>query len=251
MRRASLLAVVTAVLLVLAPTAAVAAWHSSGSGNTSASATSVNQGNAPSTTRNAGAVSLSWTASTLTNGAAVGRYDVLRHVGASTTTVCSGVTVTSCSDSSPFSGAVSYGVVPRIGANWVGAESSLTSFTYAVDTTTTLGTSGTPSVVGQTVTYTATVAATSGTATPTGAVTFKDGASNVSCTGANPATLNGSGVATCALAYSATGNHSITADFPGSTGFNSSGSTVTTQAVNKIATTTALVSDVAPNSRAG
>ena len=54
------------------------------------------------------------------------------------------------------------------------ATSAADRFTYA-GTTTTLASSVNPSSVGQAVTFTATVASTSGSRTPTGTVTFKDG----------------------------------------------------------------------------
>ncbi len=127
----ALVAVTTAVVLGVA-FAAHAAWSSSGTAPGSTVATSVNTANAPAATRGASTVGLSWVASTLASGAPVGRYDVLRHSGATTTTVCSGVPATSCTDLTPLPGAVTYGVIARIGANWVGAESPLTPFTFDV-----------------------------------------------------------------------------------------------------------------------
>ena len=68
-----------------------------------------------------------------------------------------------------------------------------------------------PTVVGQTVTFTAAVSANGpGSGTPTGIVTFKDGATTLG-TGA----LNGSGIATFPTAALTSGPHNITAIYPG------------------------------------
>jgi CSLREA domain-containing protein len=118
-------------------------------------------------------------------------------------------------------------------------------------TTTTIGSSKNPSNVNETVTYTATVASTSGfTGPPTGIVTFRDGAplgSVITCSGGNQ-TLNGSGVATCQVTYADTvgSPHTINAYYPGDTNFTSSNSegapvtqTVNTCVGNAVVTSTA------------
>jgi Bacterial Ig-like domain (group 3) len=88
-----------------------------------------------------------------------------------------------------------------------------------------------PSVVGQSTTLTATVTAVApGAGTPSGTVTFKDGATVITgCT--NPATLDGSGVASCATAALSTGTRSITAVYAGDGNFTTSTSTTVTQTV--------------------
>jgi hypothetical protein len=126
------LAVIVGLALALIGTVAVAAWLSSGTATATATATTVNQANAPTATRGAGSVGLTWAASTLANSAPVGGYRVVRHVGSSTSDLC---TVTlpaalTCTDSAPTATAASYGVIATIGANWEGPESSLTPFTY-------------------------------------------------------------------------------------------------------------------------
>jgi hypothetical protein len=127
-----LLAVIAGLAIALIGTVAVAAWLSSGDGNGTATATTVNQANAPTATRGSGSVGLTWTASALANNAPVGGYRVVRHVGSSTSDVC---TVTlpaalTCTDNGPIATAVSYGVIATIGTHWQGPESSLTAFTY-------------------------------------------------------------------------------------------------------------------------
>ncbi len=85
-------------------------------------------------------------------------------------------------------------------------------------------------------TYTATVDATSGSATPAGSVEFTEGGSPVSCSGGSTS-LSGVGEATCEVAYSTAGSHTITATYPGSAGFDAS-SDVLEQTVNLAAPTT-------------
>jgi hypothetical protein len=125
-----LLAVLVGLALALAGTMAVAAWLSTGSAGATASATSVNKANAPAATPVSGTVSLSWTASTLTSGAPVGGYRVLRHHGSDAPVEVCITTSPSCVDTLPLPGAVQYGVVATVGTQWTGPESDLTSFTF-------------------------------------------------------------------------------------------------------------------------
>jgi MYXO-CTERM domain-containing protein len=104
-------------------------------------------------------------------------------------------------------------------------------------TTTTLASSANPSVSGQTVTLTATVAA--GGVTPSGSVTFKDGSTML---GTGPVNLDGSGVATLNIASLAVGTHALTASYGGTANFVASTSASLSQTVNKAGTTTALTS---------
>ncbi|HEV8000773.1 MAG TPA: Ig-like domain repeat protein, partial [Planctomycetaceae bacterium] len=109
-------------------------------------------------------------------------------------------------------------------------------------TNTTVTSSVNPSVYGQKVTFTATVAAVVGSTKPTGTVTFKDGTTVL-----GSATLNNQGVAnftTSAFAL-AVGGNSITANYAGSTQFAGSGSTTLTQTVNQDTTTATLKSSLA------
>ncbi len=108
-------------------------------------------------------------------------------------------------------------------------------------TTTTLGASPNPTVYGQSVTLTATVAPVSGTGTPTGTVTFKDGATTL---GSSP--LN-TGSATFPTSSLAVGSHSITAAYSGDAAFGGSTSSPSTQNVNQAATTTSVTSSVNPS----
>jgi Big-like domain-containing protein len=113
-------------------------------------------------------------------------------------------------------------------------------------TTTTLTSSANPSATGAPVTFTATVAAVSpGSGTPTGTVTFKDGATIIG----SPATLT-AGVATVSTStLTASGSpHSITAVYSGDTNFTTSTSSVLSQVVNQATTTRlALTSGTTPS----
>ncbi len=95
-------------------------------------------------------------------------------------------------------------------------------------TTTTLGSSLNPSFVGQSVTFTATVSTTLG-GTPTGTVTFLDGATPLGTGG-----LNSSGVATYSTSTLALGAQSITASYGGDANDATSTSQVVNQTVSAV-----------------
>lgn len=106
-------------------------------------------------------------------------------------------------------------------------------------TTTALTSSLNPSGLGQSVTFTVTVTAPSGT--PTGMVTFKDGGTTLG-TG-----LLAGGVATFTTAALSAGSHSITAVYAGDANNAGSTSAAVTQAVNQSATTTVVTSSQNPS----
>jgi hypothetical protein len=108
-----------------------------------------------------------------------------------------------------------------------------------------------PATFGQPVTLTATVQDLSGTAVPTGVVTFYDGTAQLGTgelagTGSPP----GSGAATLVTASLSPGAHTLTAAYAGSAGFSPSTSGPVTVAVNRAPTATSIVSSANP-SRAG
>lgn len=107
-------------------------------------------------------------------------------------------------------------------------------------TTTTVSSSPNPSVFGQPVTFTATV---TGAGTPTGSVTFTEGATVL----ASGIAVGGTGQASFSSAALAAGSHTITASFTGTNGWaNSSGSdSAAPQVVSKDATTSQLTSSAA------
>jgi uncharacterized repeat protein (TIGR01451 family)/outer membrane autotransporter protein len=107
--------------------------------------------------------------------------------------------------------------------NATSASSSVTVTVGLLTTSISLSSSANPSAAGQPVTFTARV--TGGSGTPAGSVTFNDGGAVIG-TGTLAA-----GVATFTTASLATGTHSITAHFPGTSGFAASTSNTLTQTV--------------------
>jgi len=120
------------------------------------------------------------------------------------------------------------------------ASAMLTQAVGVTTTTTTLISSANPSAAGQSVTFTASVTSSAGT--PTGTVTFLDGAATL-------ATVNlVAGVATYTTSTLSVGSHSITASYSGTGTFAASSTpTPLTQSVGVTATTTALVSSANPS----
>jgi hypothetical protein len=119
----------------------------------------------------------------------------------------------------------------------------VTQVVNQASTTTTLA-STTPSVFGESVTFTATVAAVSpGAGTATGTVQFRVDGQPIG----TPVSLV-SGVATFSTSSLAVGSgYSITAVYAGDSSFLTSTSTPVSQVVNKASTTTALASSVNPS----
>lgn len=112
------------------------------------------------------------------------------------------------------------------------------SATTKVATTTSESAPSTQLTSGQAVTFTATVAPKSGSAAPTGVVTFTDGATQVGA-----GTLNSSGTTTFVDAALSVGSHSISAIYSGDANFSTSTSaavSVTVSAPAKIATATSI-----------
>lgn len=97
-----------------------------------------------------------------------------------------------------------------------------------------LTSSANPSNYGQSVTFTATV--TGPGITPTGTVTFYDGAATI-----GTGTVNASGIATFATSALAGGSHTITAQYGGDSQYSAITSTALTQIVNKIGATLTIV----------
>ena len=114
-------------------------------------------------------------------------------------------------------------------------------------TTTVVVASVNPSVSGQSVTYTATVSAVAPAAgTRTGTMAFEDG--GVVIAGCGAKAVAAGGTATCAIAYTGPGTHTITAIYSGDGNFNDSTSAVLTDTVNPGATAVALSSSANPSS---
>jgi co-chaperonin GroES (HSP10) len=124
-----------------------------------------------------------------------------------------------------------------------GASSALTQQVDKTDATTALTSSSSPSTYGQSVDFTATVSAVSpGGGTPDGTVTFKDDGVAI-----GTGVLNGSGQATLNISSLAVGSHFITAEYSGSSSYNSSISNYIIFQVNAANTSTALASSGSPS----
>jgi len=128
--------------------------------------------------------------------------------------------------------------------SYLGSTSSaLLQTVNQAGTTTALGSSSSTSAFGQQVTFTATVQPSTGSGTPTGNVTFKDGGATV-----GTSALNGSGVATFSTSSLSVGSHSITAQYNGDSNYSGSTSPPFTQMVTgKINTITTLTSSPNPS----
>ena len=126
---------------------------------------------------------------------------------------------------------------------------TLTQSVNKVGTTTAIVSSANPSLVGQTVTYTATVTESPpGTGTPTGSVEFFDSGAPISTCTAQSLSATSTDTATCKVPYSVSGSHTITAQYLGSSAFSASAvSGPLTQSVNKVGTTTAIASSANPS----
>ncbi len=125
--------------------------------------------------------------------------------------------------------------------NFKTSSGTLTQTVNQDSTTTSIGSSANPSVYGQSVTFTATVAATApGSGIPTGTVTFTDGTTTL-----GTVTLSG-GTASYSTAKLATASHSITATYNGSGSFVTSSGSLS-QTVNQDATTSSVASSLNPS----
>jgi hypothetical protein len=127
-------------------------------------------------------------------------------------------------------------------ANFSGSTSAALAQTVnQASATTAVASSLNPSTFGQTVTFTASVQSLSG-GTPTGNVTFFDGAISL-----GSVNLSGSS-AQLSLASLSLGSHSITAKYNGDSNYTASTSAAVTQSVSQSGSSTALVSNANPSS---
>ncbi|MBF0488033.1 MAG: Ig-like domain repeat protein [Nitrospirae bacterium] len=117
-------------------------------------------------------------------------------------------------------------------------SSALSQVVNAATSATSVSSSLNPSTYGSSVTFTASVTGQS----PTGTVTFKDGAATL-----GTASLNSSGQATYSTSSLSVGTHSITAGYSGDTRNSASSSGALNQAVNTVTAATTLSSSVNPS----
>ena len=126
-------------------------------------------------------------------------------------------------------------------------SATLTQTVTTATVTVSLTSSNDPSLVGQSVTFTATVTPPSGNSLkPSGTVTFYDGSTSL-----GTGTINTSGQATFATSALSAGSHSITAKYAGDSNFNTATSPVLTQTVNAAATATVTLTSSSSTSEAG
>jgi len=125
-------------------------------------------------------------------------------------------------------------------ANFSGSSSSLNQTVSQASTTLAIGSSVNPSGVGQSVTLTATVAASNGSQV-TGTITFQDGSTTL---GTASISGNAASLTTSSLAA---GTHSISSAYGGNSNFTGSNSNTVSQVVNKATTTTTLASSTNPS----
>jgi hypothetical protein len=104
--------------------------------------------------------------------------------------------------------------------------------------TTTVTSSANPATVGQAVTFTASVSAASGTATPGGTVTFLDGTNTL-----GTANVGANGQAAFTTSALTTGTHTIIANYSGDQNFQASSGSLT-QTINAATTTAATTTTV-------
>jgi hypothetical protein len=142
-----------------------------------------------------------------------------------------------------YSAAGAHSVVAGYGgdSNYQGSSSTPMAETVSpASTTTGLGVDHSPALVGQAVTYTATV-----TPVPDGGtVAFTDGGSPIS--GCGSQAVGADGTATCAVSYAAAGAHAVTAAYGGDSNYQGSSSAPMAEAVNAASTTTGLGVDHSP-----
>jgi len=125
-------------------------------------------------------------------------------------------------------------------AGFAPSSDSLTQNVGLIGTTTTVTMSKNPSALNEQITVTAHVVAASGSGTPSGTVTFTDGAATV-----GTASIVG-GQGAISLTTLAVGDHSISATYGGSSTFAASTSATIVQSVLKVATGTAVASTSQP-----
>jgi hypothetical protein len=115
--------------------------------------------------------------------------------------------------------------------NFIGSTSAAVTVTVStvvqIATTTTLTPSATTAVTGSGLTFTAQVAAASGSTVPSGTVNFADSGATL-----GSGTLNASGIATFTTSSLAAGSHTIAAQYTGATGFAASTSSPVTVTIS-------------------
>jgi Bacterial Ig-like domain (group 3)/Chitobiase/beta-hexosaminidase C-terminal domain/NHL repeat len=124
---------------------------------------------------------------------------------------------------------------------WPSSSAAVSVTLNTIATTTQLAVSPTPVAFGQPVTLTAAVTGGSGGVTPTGTVTFTNGAATL-----GSGAVNASGIATYSTSSLNVGSFTLTAQYSGDSNFSASASAAAAETVNPASTTTQLAAS--PNS---
>ena len=205
----------------------------------------------PTASASGSSVTVSWRQATLADGTPVAAYSIKRYdangVAQTVNAGCSGtIAALTCIETSVPSGTWTYSDTP-LQNSWHGAESPksaqvVVSNATQTATTTSVASSVTPSVFGQSVQFTATVAPASGTGTPTGTVQFSLDGTNFGAA----ATMSGGAATSSTIGTLTVGPHSVGAAYSGDTGFSGSFDS-RTQTINRADTTTAVTSSANPS----
>src|SRR5256885_3814632 len=230
---------------------AYAFFTATGSGSSSASASTVGAGQQPTASASGSSVTVSWGQATLANGTPVAAYSIKRYdangVAQTVNAGCSGtLAALTCTETSVPSGTWTYSDTP-LQNSWHGAESPksaqvVVSNATQTATTTSVASSVNPSVFGQSVQFTATVAPASGTGTPTGTIQFSVDGTNLG----SAATMSGGAATSSTIGTLTVGPHSVGAAYSGDTGFSGSFDS-RTQTINRADTTTVVTSSATPS----
>uniref|UniRef100_UPI0015D7C334 Ig-like domain repeat protein n=1 Tax=Nevskia soli TaxID=418856 RepID=UPI0015D7C334 len=188
-------------------------------------------------------VGLSWSPST--DDVNVSGYSISRGKTPSTMIAVGNTSATSFVDTAGLSAAQTYYYIVQAydeAANYSAASPMATVTTPPVTTppTVSLQTSVSPSNIGQSVTFTATVRLTSGTIPNGETVSFSDGATQI-----GSGTTNG-GIATFSTGSLAPGSHSVFATYPGDGTYQGATSAAVNQVVLKNSTATVVTSSLNP-----
>ncbi len=190
-------------------------------------------------------VALNWSAST--DDVKVAGYSISRGKTPTSMIVVGNTTSTSFVDTAGLSAAQMYYYTVSAydaASNYSTPSPMVTVTTLPVGTppTVILQTSQSPSAIGQTVTFTATVRLTSGTIPNGETVVFQNGSTQI-----GSGTTNG-GIATFSIASLAVGSNSITATYTGDGTYQAATSQAVNQVVIKNTTTTTVTSSANPSS---
>jgi hypothetical protein len=119
--------VIAVAVAVGTPGGAAAGWSLTGSGTSAARAATLGPGNVPTASASGKKVTVSWAASSYTNGGAPGgylvnRYDASTGILQTIRGACTGtITILTCTENNVPSGSWRYTVTPATG-NWRGPE---------------------------------------------------------------------------------------------------------------------------------